>query len=47
MDGVASYSCLCEVGFTGVDCGVNINECESQPCQNDAKCNDMVCEEGF
>ena len=34
------YVCTCASGFTGHDCEVNINECESLPCQNGALCVD-------
>ena len=30
------YSCECEDGFTGENCGRNIDECATDPCQNDA-----------
>ena len=33
-----SYSCACEAGFAGSDCGVDIDECASSPCQNGAGC---------
>jgi hypothetical protein len=28
LDGIADYTCLCQAGFTGRDCKVNIDECE-------------------
>uniref|UniRef100_A0A8V5GDB6 Uncharacterized protein n=1 Tax=Melopsittacus undulatus TaxID=13146 RepID=A0A8V5GDB6_MELUD len=30
--GLLEYDCICMPGFTGIDCNVNINECESNPC---------------
>ncbi|XP_019396553.1 PREDICTED: protein crumbs homolog 2 isoform X1 [Crocodylus porosus] len=31
--GLQEYECICRPGFTGIDCTVNINECESNPCK--------------
>ena len=33
----ASYGCLCNSGFTGINCESDINECQSNPCQNHGK----------
>jgi hypothetical protein len=49
---MSSFECLCEIGFSGDRCEININECESSPCkwgncidkQNGYKCE---CEDGF
>ncbi|KAK2818785.1 hypothetical protein Q5P01_024346 [Channa striata] len=38
----AGYICQCQRGFAGENCSVNINECESEPCQNRGVCNDEV-----
>lgn len=49
---VCRYECLCVPGTTGVNCEININECESSPCKW-GQCADKVggyaceCEEGF
>ncbi|OPJ67614.1 crumbs-like protein 2 isoform B [Patagioenas fasciata monilis] len=32
--GLLEYECICEPGFTGVDCNINTNECESSPCKD-------------
>ena len=32
------YSCACLPGFTGMDCGQEINECNVSPCANGATC---------
>lgn len=38
--GGAAYRCACESGFSGTQCQHNIDECESEPCQNDGQCID-------
>ena len=38
----SGYVCVCAHGFEGIECEVNINECESAPCQNDGTCQDLV-----
>ena len=42
MNTPGSFRCDCPVGFTGERCEININECESSPCLNDATCLDDV-----
>lgn len=32
--GLPEYECICMPGFTGIDCSININECESNPCKD-------------
>ena len=32
------FRCLCDVGYTGEKCDVEVNECLSQPCQNQGVC---------
>uniref|UniRef100_A0A8V5H3B8 Neurogenic locus notch homolog protein 1 n=1 Tax=Melopsittacus undulatus TaxID=13146 RepID=A0A8V5H3B8_MELUD len=39
-DGIASFTCLCQPGYTGHRCDININECQSQPCKNGGTCQD-------
>ena len=38
QDNVASYTCVCEAGWTGANCDQNINDCDPNPCQNGATC---------
>ncbi|XP_058674259.1 protein crumbs homolog 2 [Ammospiza caudacuta] len=38
----AGFLCQCQPGFTGDTCFTNIDECESQPCQNGGLCQDLV-----
>ncbi|NXY41066.1 CRUM1 protein, partial [Ceuthmochares aereus] len=38
----AGFLCECQPGFTGVECAVNINECEEGPCKNGAVCEDGI-----
>lgn len=47
------YKCDCDPGWSGANCDVNNNECESNPCANGGACRDMTsgyvctCREGF
>lgn len=47
------YHCICPRGFTGKNCEIETNECESNPCQNGGRCKDLVngftclCAQGF
>ncbi|NXX80095.1 CRUM1 protein, partial [Urocolius indicus] len=38
----AGFVCWCQPGFAGVECAVNINECEEGPCENGAVCEDGI-----
>ena len=40
QDGVATFTCLCQPGYTGHHCEANINECHSQPCRHGGTCQD-------
>ncbi len=53
VDGVDSYTCLCDNGYTGELCDTLINYCEESTCKNGGTCNSFVgsfgcnCLEGF
>lgn len=36
------HRCLCVTGYTGQNCEVNINDCDSSPCLNHATCVDAL-----
>lgn len=43
MDGINSYACICEgTGFEGTHCEINIDECATNPCVNNATCIDLI-----
>lgn len=35
-------SCICDNGYTGAVCDLNIDECLSEPCKNQGLCKDQV-----
>lgn len=37
-----SHRCQCQVGYTGSYCEVQLDECDSSPCQNGATCRDHL-----
>jgi Notch-like protein len=52
VDGINSFTCECESGFTGERCGINIDDCEDINCNN-GECVDRIngftceCEAGY
>ena len=38
QDQINGYMCVCEAGWTGVRCSVNIDDCATNPCQNGGNC---------
>ena len=34
VDQINGYKCQCQAGYTGMDCEVDIDECQSSPCIN-------------
>ena len=46
-------TCICQPGFTGHFCDVDINECASGPCQHNGTCIDLInqylclCQDGY
>ena len=42
MDAGGAYSCTCNAGYDGDNCGVDYDECGGAPCENDAICTDAV-----
>jgi len=52
-DGVNTFTCTCEDGYSGETCDVNVDDCNPNPCQNGGACTDGInsftcnCEDGF
>ncbi|XP_068025547.1 sushi, nidogen and EGF-like domain-containing protein 1 isoform X5 [Melanerpes formicivorus] len=52
-DRVAEFLCLCEPGYAGQHCELDVDECQSEPCKNGGTCQDLpgsftcYCPEGF
>ena len=38
QDQINGYLCICEAGWTGKRCSVNIDDCAVDPCQNGGTC---------
>ena len=34
------YVCICDMGFEGMDCGINTDDCNRNPCLNGGSCID-------
>ena len=39
---VGEYECECAPGYEDEECETEINECQPNPCQNEATCNDLI-----
>ncbi|TKS78021.1 Protein crumbs -like protein 1 [Collichthys lucidus] len=52
-EAAAGFICHCQPGFAGDNCSVDVDECESAPCQHEGSCQDLVnsyqcvCPDGF
>ena len=50
---LGQFFCECPQGFTGSDCGINVDECDPDPCKNNGTCLDLTngykchCHPGF
>ncbi|KAK6020636.1 EGF-like domain protein, partial [Ostertagia ostertagi] len=42
VDTLFARRCVCDEGWTGENCDVNIDDCASQPCQNGGTCTDEI-----
>lgn len=38
----SKFFCFLRLGFTGIQCEININECETNPCLNGGQCHDKI-----
>ncbi|XP_060606147.1 fibropellin-1-like [Ruditapes philippinarum] len=42
IDPSVGYRCICDAGYDGRNCTIDINECEPMPCLNGGKCVDLI-----
>lgn len=45
MDKLYFSQCICNPGWTGEFCDININDCSGHPCENGGICTDLI--DGF
>ena len=36
------FDCVCTLGYTGTLCEIEVNECDSSPCQGISTCNNLI-----
>ena len=36
------FDCVCTLGYTGTFCEIEVNECDSSPCQGVSTCNNLI-----
>ena len=41
-DGAGGFTCACDAGYSGATCATDIDECASNPCENNGACTDGV-----
>lgn len=37
-ESAGEYVCFCHVGYTGINCDIDIDECDAEPCHNNGTC---------
>ncbi|MFH4980406.1 hypothetical protein AB6A40_007115 [Gnathostoma spinigerum] len=42
MDHAYGFECLCQIGYSGKRCEININDCSPKPCHNGGTCIDNI-----
>ncbi|NXG46611.1 SNED1 protein, partial [Psilopogon haemacephalus] len=53
QDRLAEFLCLCDPGYAGHHCELDVDECQSEPCKNSGTCQDLpgsftcYCPQGF
>mgnify|MGYP000015760698 CR=1 FL=1 len=42
QDGINAFTCICDVGYQGLLCEINIDDCLVNSCQNGGTCVDLI-----
>ena len=42
QDKIADYTCVCDIGYTGINCGIDIDYCSGIVCDNGGSCVDGI-----